>query len=225
MENFLETNSNENSFLFLTLSNKYFKKCPAMEHCKNSLDCFNYYASIVKWLSRYNPISSIEKYHDTESYHLHIILTNHSDISDDNYYNRETLIILLSEFAENHLEKYTSASWKIFKDKYDNDCISYGPSFKLQIVNTIENKNAIVDYVNKYKEDQGKIRRYLLELLVTKFLAEEKPKKKKWPKNKMEFYNWLKNDNDFERQFREYRNLWDRDSFKFCYYDYINLEE
>lgn len=226
MESFLETNSNENSFYFLTLSNKFYKKCPAMEHCTTSLDCFNYYAECVAYLSTYyEVISSIEKYHDAESYHLHIMINPILKPVEECVHN-PGLCIDFTSLAELHLEKYQSAEWIISTDKYDNAVINHSPSFKLKIVNTLENKKAVKSYIYKYLTDgsntRSKIKDYLLTLLITKYIKSNDPKTLKrnkqdpdlFPKNYKQFMRMCYYSN---QHWVDHRIRWQHNYFKYCY--------
>ena len=215
MENFLETNSNENSFLFLTLSNKYFKKSPAMENCKNSLDCFEYYANVASNFStQYKVVSSIEKFPNTESYHLHILI----DITDTSNAFPGGITYDLLSYAENHLEKHQYAEWKESTDKYGNPTITYSPAFKLKIVNTIDNKNEVIKYILKYKDQTDKIKDALINMLITRYCNMGKSG---YPKNRQQFMGvkeyqhprWIK-----------YRDTWRIMTFSSIYINSINLE-
>lgn len=222
MENFLETNSNENSFFFLTLSNKNYKKCPAMENCKNSLDCFEYYAdqaAHMGWLSK-SITSAIEKFPTSESYHWHIMFdSNRKPLAQEDKpeWNWDCYLYDLLSYAEQHIEKYSNAEWKETKDKWGNPTITYSPAFKLKIVNTIENKIAVKKYIMKHYEEKEKILDSLLNLMITKYCKE-----KKHCKNRNEFMQTRHYEN---KAWKNYRDNWKLCKFSAIYIDNINLEE
>lgn len=211
MENFLRTNRNENSFLFLTLSNKHFKRCPAMSACKNSLDCFEYYTDIIEYLhGRYKVTGCIEKYHDKESYHLHILIDPTIDKDKDNPFG---LADDMCHYAESHCEQYSTNEWKTSNDKYDNPTLTYGPSFKLKIVNTIDNITEVIKYINKEREEKEELKSHLLNLLITRFC-----KKKYTRKEFMNMRMYAKND------WIEFRDKWVKEKFRYCYVDIIQFD-
>lgn len=215
MENFLETNSNENSFFFLTLSNKNFKKCPAMEHCKNSLECFEYYTEIVSHLAfAYNVTSCIEKFPNSESYHLHILID--SQPKDEGYPGG--LLYDFISYAEMHLEKFQHAEWKVSNDKFDNPTITYSPSFKLKIVNTIENKKEVINYIMKYNSKKQLIKDSLLNMLITRYCNIGN----NYPKNRMAF---MATKEYTSKRWEKYRDTWQNNVFIYIYINELNLDE
>lgn len=223
MENFLETNSNETSFFFLTLSNKYFKKCAAMDHCANSLECFEYYTDVVEYFDTHYPItSSIEKYSNAESYHLHILIDARIKPDPEIYECYQSIAYDMIHYAEQHCEKFTNAEWKTFDDKYKNPTITYGPSFTLKIVSTIDNQNEVIKYINKYIDDKQQIKDNLMNMLITKFCK----RNKKYPTRAV----FMKNQVYKNKDWINFREDWQYRIFNKIYRDslsesnYINLE-
>ena len=220
MENFLETNSNENSFLFLTLSNKYFKKCPAMSYCKNSLDNFEYYTKVVDYFYTFYPIcSSIEKYSTNESYHLHILID--ARVKPDTEFHYQSICHDMIHYAEQHTEQYQNCEWKHSTDKYNNPTISYGPSFKLKIVSTIDNQTEVINYINKYKSDKNELKSNLLNMLITRYCKKD-----------MTRADFMRNQHFKNKKWIDFREHWSSSVFRLCYVDtlsdsldYINLEK
>lgn len=210
MENFLQTNCNENSFLFLTLSNKHFKRCPAMSNCKNSLECFEYYADIIQYFSRcYRITGCIEKYYDKESYHLHILIDPSRKYTDND--NPFMISHDMYHYAEQHCEQYSHNEWNVSEDKYGNSVITYGPSFKLKIVSTIDNITEVIKYINKERNEKDELKSHLLNLLISRFC------KKKYTRS--EFMNnrmYAKND------WQDFRDKWVKEKFRYCYLDSLS---
>ena len=207
MESFLQTNCKENSFLFLTISNKYFKRCPAMERCKNSLECFEYYAEIIEYYSfNYNIAACVEKYPTNESYHLHLLFdpNSYKYNKDDPSYTVYDLL----HYAEQHSEQYANSEWKTSVDKYDNPTIEYGPSFKLKIVNTIENVREVINYINKEKSEKDELFSRLCNLLITRF-CNKKMSRAQFMKDRM--FN--------SQKWKDFREEWRKKYFRYCYQD------